>query len=106
MKFTTDFDAFLRDEVNLDQTRLDRLQQSADALENFLSEHHVFGQIFVDSIPAGSWAFRTIIRPVGKYDEFDADMLLYVKERRDWQPKDYIEQLWSAFREHETYKPK
>lgn len=106
MKFTTDFDAFLRDEVNLDQTRLDRLQESVNALENFLSEHHVFSQIFVDSIPAGSWAFRTIIRPVGKDDEFDADMLLYVKERRDWQPKDYIEQLWLAFRDHETYKPK
>ena len=104
MKFMTDFEAFLRDEVNLNQTRLDRLQQSVNALEKFLSEHRVFGQIFVDSIPAGSWAHRTIIRPVRENDEFDGDMLLYVKERRDWQPKDYIEQLWSAFRDHETYK--
>lgn len=104
MKFITDFEAFLRDEVNLNQTRLDLLQERVAALENFLSGHEVFGEIFLDSIPAGSWAHRTIIRPVRENDEFDADMLLYIKERRDWQPKDYIEQLWSAFRDHETYK--
>jgi hypothetical protein len=105
MKFSNDFEVFLRDEVNLNQTRLDRLQQSVDALENFLSEHDIFGEIYLDSIPAGSWAHRTIICPVNDTDEFDADVLLYIKERTDWQPKDYIQQLWSAFRSHETYKP-
>ncbi len=105
MKFTDDFEAFLREEVNLNQARLDRLQQSVNALENFLSEHDIFGRIFLDFIPAGSWAHRTIIRPVMDNDEFDADVLLYIKERTDWQPKDYIEKLWSAFRSHEVYKP-
>lgn len=104
MKFVDDFEAFLREEVNLNQTRLDRLQQSVDTLENFLSGHEVFGKIFLDLIPAGSWAHRAIIRPVHESDEFDADGLLYVKEQPDWQPKDYIENLWSAFRSHETYK--
>ena len=92
MKFSNDFEAFLRDEVNLNQTRLDRLQQSVDALENFLSGHDIFGEIYLDFIPAGSWAHRTIICPVNDTDEFDADVLLYVKERTDWQPKDYIQQ--------------
>src|SRR5947209_20170848 len=105
MKFVNDFAAFLREEVNLNQTRLDRLQESVDALENFLSGHEIFGKIFLDFIPAGSWAHRTIIRPVQENDEFDADALLAVKERTDWQPKDYLQQLWSAFRSHETYKP-
>ncbi|MGZ6302417.1 MAG: SMODS domain-containing nucleotidyltransferase [Ktedonobacteraceae bacterium] len=104
MKFVDDFEAFLREEVNLNQTRLDRLQESVNTLENFLSGHDIFGQIFLDLIPAGSWAHRTIIRPVQGNDEFDADVLLYLKECPDWQPKDYTDKLWSAFRGHETYK--
>src|SRR5258708_10701726 len=101
MKFVDDFEAFLRDEVNLNQIRIDRLQQSVDAIENVLSGHDTFGKIFLDLIPAGSWAHRTIIRPVRENDEFDADVLLYVKERTDWLPKDYLEGLWSAFRSHD-----
>jgi len=104
MKFVDDFEVFLRDEVNLNQTRIDRLEQSVGAIENVLSTHDVFGKIFLDVIPAGSWAHRTIIRPVQANDEFDADMLLYVKERLDWQPKDYLEQLWSAFRSTSRYR--
>lgn len=104
MKFVDDFEAFLRDEVNLNQTLIDRLEQSVGAIENVLSTHDVFGKIFLDVIPAGSWAHRTIIRPVQENDEFDADMLLYVKERPNWQPKDYLEQLWSAFRSIPRYK--
>ena len=106
MKFVDDFEVFLRDEVDLNQTRIDRLEQSVGAIENVLSTHDVFGKLFLDVIPAGSWAHRTIIRPVQVNDEFDADMLLYVKERPDWQPKDYLEQLWSAFRGTAVYKEK
>ena len=73
MKFVDDFEVFLRDEVNLNQTRIDRLQQSVDAIEDALSGDHIFGKIFLDLIPAGSWAHRTIIRPVRENDEFDAD---------------------------------
>lgn len=106
MKFADDFDTFLREEVNLNQTRIDRLEQSVGAIEDILSGHDVFGNIFLDLIPAGSWAHRTIIRPVRGNDEFDADVLLYIKERTDWQPKDYLEKLWSAFRSDGTYKSK
>ncbi|MFL5653337.1 MAG: SMODS domain-containing nucleotidyltransferase [Ktedonobacteraceae bacterium] len=105
MKFIDDFEAFLRQEVNLNQTRFDRLQQSIDAIEGVLSGHDIFGKIFLDLIPTGSWAHRTIIRPVRENDEFDADVLLYVKECTDWQPKDYLEELWSAFHNHDVYKP-
>lgn len=37
MKFVDDFESFLRTEVNLNQTRLDRLQNSVNAIENFLA---------------------------------------------------------------------
>lgn len=104
MKFVADFAAFLRDEVNLDQTRLDRLQRSVDAIETFLSCHATFAENILDLIPAGSWAQRAIIRPVAENDEFDADVLLSMTEREDWQqPKDYVEYLWQAFRSSGTY---
>jgi hypothetical protein len=106
MKFINDFNEFLDSEVNLNQTRLDRLEQSVGAIENFLANHETFKNIFLDTIPAGSWAHRTIIRPVRDNDEFDADMLLYIKECPDWKPKDYLENLWAAFRSSGLYKPK
>jgi hypothetical protein len=106
MKFAADFDSFLRTEVNLDSKRIDRLQQSVGALDSFIAGHADFSEIFLDTIPAGSWAHRTIIKPVGEYDEFDADLLVYVTEQPGWQPKDYIEKLYSAFRSKATYKDK
>ncbi len=54
MKFVDDFEALLRDEVNLNQTRIDRLQQSVDAIEDVLSGYEIFSKIFLDLIPAGS----------------------------------------------------
>lgn len=104
MKFAADFETFLADEVNLNQTRLDRLQESVGAIEDFLSDHETFKEGFQELIPAGSWAHRTIIRPVGVNDAFDADVLLPVGLRSGWQAKDYTEQLYAAFRSHGTYK--
>ncbi len=106
MKFTADFESFLRTEVNLNQTRIDRLQQSVGAIESFVAAHETFVDLFLDVIPAGSWAHRTIIKPVATNDEFDADVLLYVKEQTDWQPKDYIDNLYTAFRSSDVYRAK
>lgn len=106
MKFVTDFESFLRTEINLDTKRLDRLQTSVGAIETFILGHDTFKDMFLDTIPAGSWAHRTIIRPVAANDEFDADVLLYVTEQPGWRPKDYIEQLYSAFRDSTVYKSK
>lgn len=97
MKFAADFESFLIANVNLDQNRLDVLQQKVDAIESFVESDATFSGIFLDVIPAGSWAHRTIIKPVCSDDEFDADILLYVEERDDWLPKDYVEKLFSSF---------
>jgi hypothetical protein len=104
MKFTKDFESFLRDEVNLNQTRLDLLQERVDAVSDYVADHATFDDAFIDTIPAGSWAHGTIIRPVKANDEFDGDVLLYVKEQDDWLPKDYIEELYKAFRSSSTYR--
>ncbi len=104
MKFTADFESFLRTEVNLNKTRLDTLQDRVDAVESFISSHETFENMFLEMIPAGSWAHRTIIKPVDDNDEFDADVLLSLEEQTDWLPKDYIQELYSAFRDSGTYK--
>lgn len=104
MTFSDDFESFLRVEVNLDSARLDTLQEKVSEIEAFISAHSEFADLFLDVIPAGSWAHRTIIRPVDTNDEFDADILLYLKEQAGWQPKDYIENLYSAFCSSDEYK--
>src|SRR5215207_9828928 len=104
MKFVDDFESFLRTVVNLNQSRLDTLQERVNAIDSFLEASDAFGEIFLELIPAGSWAHRTIIKPVDENDEFDADVLLHVDEQDDWQPKDYIDELYEAFRGSSTYK--
>jgi hypothetical protein len=54
MKFTMTFNEFLSGQVNLDQTRLDRLLQEVQKLEDYLADHGVFGELLLDIIPAGS----------------------------------------------------
>lgn len=104
MKFTSAFAEFLRDVVNLDDERLDRLQGEVDGLETYLADHEELGEAFLDLVPAGSWAHRTIIKPVQDNDTFDADVLFELEEQPDWRPKDYVANLYSAFRQSETYR--
>lgn len=104
MSITAAFEAFLCDEVNLNQGRLDRLQSRVDAVEGFLTNNASFGDLFRDLVPAGSWAHRTIIKPVAANDEFDADVLLLVASAIGWQPKDYLESLYAAFTGSDRYK--
>ena len=78
MRFASDFEVFLRDKVNLNQTRIDTLQSRVNTIETFLSTSAI-EDIFVDVIPAGSWAHRTIIKPVATNDTFDADVLLMLE---------------------------
>ncbi len=104
MKFVADFESFLRDEVNLNKTRLGTLTERVDTMEGFLDGDETFGPILLDLVPAGSWAYRTIIRPVADGDGFDADVLVHVKDQDGWLPCDYIENLYDAFRANSLYK--
>lgn len=106
MKLIEYFKEFLENEVNLDAPRLGRLNGSVDALTNFLRGSTTFSEHFIDTIPQGSYAHKTIIKPVQANDEFDADMLLYLKEVEGWSAADYVENLWSCFRGNGTYRDK
>lgn len=103
MKLIEHFGSFLKDEVNLNQSRLDRLEGHVEAVEAFVKEAESFGEHLLRVVRQGSWEHRTIIKPPsGK--EFDADLALYLRPVADWEPKDYIESLYQVFREHGTYR--
>jgi hypothetical protein len=102
VRFANDFETFLREKVNLNQTRIDNLQSRVNAIESFLSTS-ALQDAFIDLIPAGSWAHRTIIKPVATNDTFDADVLLLLQEQAGWDARDYLTSLHAAFKASGTY---
>ena len=105
MKFINNFDSFLANEVNLSQRRLDQLDERVAAIDSFLrSGDDAISTRFVQTIPQGSYAHRTIINPVDTNDEFDADVLLELTEEPDWSGGDYVEELYKVFRASPRYR--
>lgn len=103
MRMTDHFTAFLENTVNLNDSRIDALNDRVEAITTFLRGHDVFGEYFVDVIPQGSFAHRTIIKPVGTR-EYDADVLLVLTEHPEWTPAQYTHELRRAFNTSSTYK--
>lgn len=95
MNFPTYFKTFLKDEVNINQTRLDDLTKRVDAVYAALCADEKIGPFIKDKIPQGSWPHRTIIRPKAG-GEFDADFLLLIDEQDDWEPKAYPDAVYAA----------
>ena len=103
MQHSTYFTTFLKDVVNLDKTRLDKLADRVDAVYRALKADSTIGPIITGKSRQGSWAHRTIIRP-RPGDEFDADFFVKMKKRDGWQPKQYIHEVYYALGRHSTYK--
>ena len=70
-KNNEDFQDFLRDEVNLNQARRDRLDGHVRAVNSHLKEHLTGYQKMERQ---GSYALDTLIKPVDDNDEYDADI--------------------------------
>jgi hypothetical protein len=104
MKLLEHFDTFLGDIVNLNQSRIDRLESHVKAIQDFL-EGSDYGAYIVRFSPQGSWAHKTIIKPQAG-QEFDADLVMFVKRRAEWSPKDYVNSLYNVFRNSDRYKEK
>jgi SMODS domain-containing protein len=105
VKLLRHFNHFLAETVNLNRSRLDTLSTSVDAVYAALKNDTELGDLIIGKIPQGSWAHRTIIKPLaGK--EFDADFLVEFVEVDDWSehPKAYIEALDDALGRNGTYK--
>lgn len=91
-----EFNLFLRDHVNLNQSRLDTLHSRVSSLDTTLEESTILEDKLEGSlIPQGSFAHRTIIKPLSGND-FDADVLLPMTEQDEWEPKKYTLELKKA----------
>ncbi len=102
MKHVQSFKDFLNDEVNLNQSRLDRLNKSVATVSDYLS-HHL--DAFQKVERQGSYALHTIIKPVNDH-EYDADILLYMDYDRSKPPKDYINEVYQCLKKNQTYAGK
>lgn len=103
MKHVPYFNDFLRDVVNLNQSRLDQLNGHVDAVENFLKENL---DSYIGIEPQGSYGLKTIIKPVKDTQEYDADIQLYMTYEEDKDPKEYISDLHKCFLGSGVYKGK
>ena len=102
MQHTEYFKTFLKDVVNIDDTRLNKLKSRVNAVYKALEADPVVGPLISGLSPQGSWAQRTIIKPKPN-GEYDADFLLVMSERPGWEPKDYLNAVYNALSRHPTY---
>ena len=102
MKHITYFQKFLSEEVDLNQTRLQRLHDSSSAMDTYLKSNL---ELFEKTERQGSYGLKIIIKPVGTR-EYDADMLLYMTYKDDKEPKDYISDVYNCLRANDNYKDK
>ncbi|MCP5028485.1 MAG: nucleotidyltransferase [Actinomycetia bacterium] len=107
MLHSSSFASFLRDVVNINQTRLDELQTNVDAVFDALSASENLDGSVARYIPQGSWPHKTIIKPLDD-GEFDADILLEFAENGDWDddPVAYLDGITEALNSHGTYGDK
>lgn len=104
MKHVNLFDDFLKDAVNLNETRITSLETSIEAIKKVVRASRWEPKI-KGWAAQGSWAHKTIIKPVDQ-GEFDADLLVYVHPVQGWSAAKYIEELYRVFKDHETYDDK
>ena len=104
MKLLAYFDAFLGDVVNLNQTRLALLDARVEAIVTSPEKDDVIGPLLQGHIPQGSWAHRTIIRPV-EGRRIRRRLPADPDGGRAWSdsPKIYLQQLRAAFKRSTTY---
>lgn len=98
-----DFNEFMRDHVNLNPSRYERLKRSDKAVSEYLSQNLVG---FRRTERQGSYALGTTIRPVMDNDEYDVDRLVYVEYDSSKGPKDYIDDVYWCLKDNGNYADK
>ena len=102
-KNSQEFQQFLSDHVNLNQSRLDKLESGIRGVDGHL-KGHLPGYQKME--PQGSYALRTFIKPVNDNDEFDADIQIVMNPNPKWGPKDYILEIRRTLADNQTYADK
>jgi hypothetical protein len=103
VKLISYFDHFLVEKVNLNPTRMDLLDTRTTAITNFLTRDEIFGPLLKTTIPQGSFAQKTIIRPCAD-GTFDADVLVHLDPVPDWEWCEYVGKLYTALGRSPVYK--
>lgn len=103
MKLVRHFDSFLENTVNLNPSRMDLLNTRTTAITSFLEKDQVIGPLLKATIPQGSYAQKTIIRPRAD-GTFDADVLLHLAPKPNWDACEYVGKLYSALGRSAVYK--
>ena len=98
-----EFAEFLRDEVNLNQSRLDRLETSVGAVNDYLKGNLTGYQKMERQ---GSYALRTLIKPVDDNDEYDADIQIVMNPNPSWGAKDYVLEINRTLAGNKNYADK
>ena len=102
LKHVEEFDEFLRSEVNLDSKRLNLLHKRVQNVTEYLSQNL---NLFEKRENQGSYALGTIIQPVNSQD-YDSDILIYLKEERRMEPEDYVGELYTCLGKMRGYTAK
>ena len=102
-KNNQEFADFLRDDVNLNQGRLDRLETAVGAVNDHLKKNLTGYQKMERQ---GSYALGTLIKPVDDNDEYDADIQIVMKHNPKWEPKEYVLEINRTLAANKTYADK
>ena len=94
---------FLRDEVNLNQSRSDRLETGVNAVDAYLRDNLTGYQKMERQ---GSYAVGTLIAPVDDNGEYDADIQIVMNPNSRWEPKDYVNEVNRTLASNKTYADK
>lgn len=102
MKHTPYFNNFLTDKVNLNQSRIDTLNQKVEIITNLLKDKL---DDYRKCSMQGSYAHRTIIKPVKSNGEFDADILVFINDNGFNPSKftDYVKEIYDIFKNNDNY---
>lgn len=103
MKLIDQFEDFLKDTVNLNQTRIKTLEDKVSTIKTFITESDYLATI-LGFTTQGSWAHKTIIKPSSEKKGFDADLVMLIKPVEDWSAKDYIQNLKQEFKKSKLYE--
>jgi hypothetical protein len=92
------------EEVQLDQTRYERMISSYESIKNWIeSDEQFFKPYKYDVYPHGSVRILTTVKPIGK-DEFDLDIAVHLRAGTQHTPAIIYGELVRRLREHNLYK--
>ena len=100
MKHIAFFKEFLAEEVNLNQTRINVLNDRVASVKGFLKANLSSYQGLEKQ---GSYGLGTIIKPVRQGQEYDADVLLYMRCENRKPARAYLQELYNCLKSSRIY---